>query len=537
MAFKTGEIVRGIVSGIQPYGAFVDLGDGVTGLVHISEISDDYVRNIEDYLQIGEESLFFVTHFDEEKKHASLSLKRLQKGKPKRKAPLYRQNKREVESKKDLFTYIKDEISEEVSDLDSDILLTVDKSNILKDIDYKDYQETINNIDSLIRNKTGLGSDYLGWLDYPTNYSDKELLHISRLAEEIRDQNDVFVVCGIGGSYLGARAGIEMIKGQIKEGVEVLFLGNTFSASYTKEVLDYLKDKDFTIDVISKSGRTLETAIAFAFLKDLLVNKYGDDAKDHIIITTNKGSELWNLASKEGYLAFAIPEDIQGRYSVITPVGLLPMAVAGVNVFEFMQGARRAIVDLQASDIEVNPAYQYSLLRWELGKDKPVELLVNYEPRMQQFAEWWKQLFGESEGKENKGILPMSVIYSTDLHSLGQFVQDGSKVLFETVLLFKDKQHLIIPKDKDQAVLSNLSGKDLDDVNMIAAKATIEAHKEGNVPNIVLSFPRKDAFAYGYLVYFFMFAIVTSAYLINVNPCNQEAVEVYKSKMRELLKK
>ena len=539
--YKTGEIVRGVVTGIQPYGAFVELESGITGLVHISEISDDYVRNIEDYLQIGEESLFYVTDFDATKNHASLSLKRLQGNKGKRKSPLYRQNKKELEGHKDLFTYIEDEVDKEIDKLHEEHLLTIDKNYLLKDINYDDYQERISKIDEEIRRKIGLGNKYLGWLDYPTNFSDKELLSIERLATDVREKYDTFVVCGIGGSYLGSRAGIEMIKGlNASDDIEILFVGNTFSSSYTKEILNLLENRDFAVNVISKSGSTLETSIAFSLLRKLLISKYGkDEAKKRIFVTTDKeNNPLRALASKEGYTSFVIPDDIQGRYSVITPVGLFPLAVAGIDIFEFMQGARRAIVDLKSADINHNSAYQYALIRRLLGEEKAVELFVTYEPCMIQFGEWWKQLFAESEGKKGLGILPTTANYSTDLHSLGQFVQDGSKVLFETVLVFDEQEELEIPKTRqDQALIKNATNKLLGDINTIASKATANAHKEGGVSSIVLHYPRKDAFAFGYLVYFFMFAILASSYLLDVNPNNQDAVEVYKTKMKELLKK
>lgn len=535
---KTGDIVVGCVSGIQPYGAFVNLDNGITGLVHISEISSGYVRNIEDYMHVNDKLSFYVIEYDSENKKAKLSLKRLDnKGNRKR---TYTYRKKDVLNDNLIyFNDVIDLVNKEVEKEERKQMIKVDIKNILKPIDFNKYQSKVDEIDSLIKSRKGLGGDYLGFVNYPSNFNDKELYYINEVAKDIRSKYDTFVVCGIGGSYLGARAGIEMVNGLYsKDKMKIIFMGNTFSSEYTKRMLEYLEDKNFAIDVISKSGGTLETAIGFRLLKDLMNRKYGEDeARKRIYVTTDeKNGKLRELANKEGYVSFVVPNDIQGRYSVITPVGLLPLAVAGVDIYELMNGARKAEQELDNHDVLKNSAYQYALTRRLLGEDKSVELLVTYDPQMVEFAEWWKQLFGESEGKESKGLLPMSVNYSTDLHSLGQFVQDGSKILFETTILFDKTTDLIIPKANDgQDALKPVEGRNLAEVNKIVCEATVSAHTQGQVPNIIIHYPSIDAFGFGYLVYFFMYSIVISSYLLNVNPCNQEAVEVYKKKMKELL--
>lgn len=538
--YRTGEIIYGIVTGFQPYGAFVELKDGGTGLVHISEISADYVRNIEDYLKLGEETLFYVIDYDEERAHARLSLKRLRKERRnKRKAALFKRNKKELDKNKDLFPFVSEMVDEILKKEQVHKMLSIDKNYCLRDFDYQDYQSEIDRVDELICKRTGLGGDFLGFLDYAHTFDDKELLRILRLAEEIRGKYDTFVVCGIGGSYLGAKAGIEMLKTpNFTDDIELLFLGNTFSSDYTKNLLEYLESRNFAINVISKSGSTLETAIGFRFLRELLIKKYGkEESRRRIFITTDsEKGELRTLSNREDYTSFVIPDNIQGRYSVFTPVGLFPLAIAGVDIASLLQGVRKAMLDLESKSVQENAAYQYALLRRELAKDKTVELFVSYEPALLYFAEWWKQLFGESEGKEGKGLFPASAIYSTDLHSLGQFVQDGNKTLFETMLLFDESAELAIPKLSDgQSVLNGLEGRDLSFLNKIVSEATIKAHNLGGVPIILLRYPKRDAFGFGYLCYFFMFSIVASAYLIGVNPCDQEAVEVYKKEIKKLL--
>ncbi len=540
--YKTGDIVEGVVSGIQPYGAFVNLKDGGTGLVHISEISDDYVRNIEDYIRLGDVANFYVIEYNSLAEHAKLSLKQIaEDSKKKRKSPLAKQRKKELNTNKKYFPFIEEMIKETMdADENQDTFVRIDASYTLLDGNLKRYQHHVDRIDEMIRNKDGIGGEYLGWLDYPNEFSEKELLKIQRLGQEIREKYDAFVLVGIGGSYLGARAAIEMINGAFQRSkTKIIYLGNTFSANYTKKVLKYLEGKNYCVNVISKSGSTLETAIAFRLLKDQMIQRWGvEETKKRIIVTTDKDNgQLRELVNKEGYTSFVIPEDILGRYSVITPVGLLPIAAAGIDIMQVMLGAKRACLDCKTSDITKNPSYQYAVLRRVIGWDKPVELFVTYDPQMIMFAEWWKQLFGESEGKDGKGIFPASVNYSTDLHSLGQFVQDGTKILFETGLLCDETESLFIPHaDDGQIALKSVEGRDLGEINKIVSKATVEAHNIGKVPNIVIHFPKMDAYAFGYLVYFFMFACVAASYMINVNPCDQQSVEIYKSKVRELLR-
>lgn len=540
--YKTGDIVEGVVSGIQPYGAFVNLNDGGTGLVHISEISEDYVKSIEDYLKVGETATFYVIDFDAVTMHAKLSLKQLQSDlRKKRRTSQVRQRKKELIVNKKYFTSISMVVEDSESSYSSKQYLRVIKDFTLMDVDYASYQKEFSNIHNLIESKEGLGNDYLGWVDYPSQINEKELLRIIKTGEEIRNSYDTFVIVGIGGSYIGAKAAIEMINGlSINDDFKILYLGNTFSSNYTKKILDYLKGRNYCINVISKSGSTLETAIAFRLLKEQMNELFGvEETKKRIFVTTDKeNGQLRELTNKEGYVSFEVPQDIGGRYSVLTPVGLLPMAVANIDIMEVILGAKQARIDCKEENINKNSAYQYALLRNLLAKEKSVEMLATYEPQMMSFAEWWKQLFGESEGKEEKGLLPTSVNYSTDLHSLGQFVQGGSKILFETVLISEECESIIIPRVRDyQVVLKNVEGRDLANINKIASDATMQAHNYGKVPNISIHFKKLDAYGFGYLSYFFMYVCLSSAYLLNVNPTNQPAVEVYKSKMRELLDK
>ena len=422
-------------------------------------------------------------------------------------------------------------------------MLTLDSKHVLNEIDFKAYQEKVNKINKMIEDKSGPGSDFLGWLDYPDNYDKEELERIIKSAKYVRDNYEVLVVCGIGGSYLGARAAIEALNGLMKGKPEIIFLGQTFSSDYIHDVLSYLQDKKFAINVISKSGTTTETAISFRLLKNLLESKVGkEEARKAIFATTDaKKGALKELSTKEGYETYVLPGNIGGRYSVFTAVGLFPMAVAGIDVKKLLLGAKKAMDELKEPSLEKNSAYKYAVIRDYLyNHNKQVEMFVTYEPRLIQLGEWFKQLFGESEGKDQKGLLPDSATFSTDLHSLGQYIQDGSKVLFETVFYVnKPNNEVIIPGDKENLDgLNYLKDKSLAFVCEKAFLGTLKAHTEnGKVPNIVLHVEKLDAETLGYVFYFFMKTCAMSAYLLGVNPFNQPGVEIYKKNMFHLLGK
>ncbi len=409
--------------------------------------------------------------------------------------------------------------------------------------DVKAYQEQVNQIDESLRMKTCKGNDFIGWMTWANDYDKEEFARIKACAQKIQNDSDVFVVCGIGGSYLGARAAIEMINGlYAQKKPEIIFMGNTFSSSYIAQVMDYIKDKEVSVSVISKSGTTTETSIAFRILKQFMEGKYGEDAKHRIYATTDKArGTLKALADKEGYETFVIPDDIGGRFSVITPVGLLPIAVAGIDIDEIMKGLHDGMGEYGDADLDKNPAYRYAVARRILQNEGyDVELFVNYEMQMQMIAEWWKQLFGESEGKDGKGILPDSVCNSTDLHSLGQFVQDGKKVLFETNLYVeKPMIDLTFPSDDENLDNMNyLAGKSIDWVNKMAAKGTLQAHEEtGGVPNIIITMPDMSAYSFGNMCMFYFKAIAMTTLMNDSNPFNQPGVEVYKKNMFKLLGK
>ena len=410
--------------------------------------------------------------------------------------------------------------------------------------DVAPYQEIVTKIHRMIHDKTGAGNDYLGWVDWALNYDQDEFNRMIDAAERLKDKTDVVVVCGIGGSYLGARAAIEMIKGLYPaEGPEILFAGNTFSGTYMKQIMDYIKDKRTVVNVISKSGTTTETALAFRILRAHMEEKYGKEgARERILCTTDKArGVLKELADREGYETFVIPDDIGGRYSGLTAVGLLPMALAGINIREVMKGFLKANHDLNTDDLKVNDAYRYAVERRILqARGYDVEMYVSYEMQMRSYMEWLKQLFGESEGKEGKGILPDSVIFSTDLHSLGQFIQEGKKVLFETVIEVKDPGcAMVVPEDAENSDGMNyLSGKKLDWVNAQAMAGTLKAHYEtGNVPNLIITIPDMTAETFGYMCYWFFVACAMTCYMLDINPFNQPGVEVYKKNRFKLLGK
>ncbi|PLR79386.1 glucose-6-phosphate isomerase [Bacillus sp. V3-13] len=401
-----------------------------------------------------------------------------------------------------------------------------------------------------LHEQTGAGSDFLGWIDLPVDYDKEEFSRIQKAAEKIKADSDVLLVIGIGGSYLGARAAIEMLQHSFYNALpkekrstpQILFVGNNISSTYMKDVIDLLEGKDFSINVISKSGTTTEPAIAFRIFRKLLEEKYGvTEARKRIYATTDRErGALKTLASEEGYESFVIPDDVGGRYSVLTAVGLLPIAASGADIEAMMQGAAKAREDFSHSELEENAAYQYAAVRNILyNKGKSIEMLVNYEPGLQYFAEWWKQLFGESEGKDQKGIFPSSANFSTDLHSLGQYVQEGRRDLFETIIKVEKPRHelTIEAADSDLDGLNYLAGKSVDFVNNKAFEGTMLAHTDGGVPNLIVSIPQQDEYTFGYLVYFFEKACAMSGYLLGVNPFDQPGVEAYKVNMFALLGK
>lgn len=401
-----------------------------------------------------------------------------------------------------------------------------------------------------LHNKSGAGNDFLGWLDLPNTFDQAEFNRIKDSAEKIKNDSDVLLVIGIGGSYLGARAAIEMLNHSFsnlltkeeRKAPQIIFVGHHISSTYTQELLEVLKDKDVSINIISKSGTTTEPAIAFRIFRSFLEDKYGvDEAKQRIYATTDKEKgALKKLATEEGYESFVIPDDVGGRYSVLTAVGLLPIAASGLSIDDIMDGAKKASEDLADESLDRNPAYQYAVARNCLyNKGKTIEMLVNYEPQLQYVSEWWKQLFGESEGKDQKGIFPASANFTTDLHSLGQYVQDGRRDIFETVLHVNSSKKEIIVKEDEQNLdgLNYLSGKSLHEINDKAFQGTMIAHNDGNVPNLVIDLPALDAYTFGYMVYFFEKACAISGYILGVNPFDQPGVEAYKKNMFALLGK
>ena len=406
----------------------------------------------------------------------------------------------------------------------------------------KKYQDKAYQAFDTLTLKNGLGNDFLGWIDYPLEYNKEEFARIKKAAQKIQNDSECLVVVGIGGSYLGAKAVIEALKEYfpLSKKLEIIFAGNTLSSTYMVQLLKYLENKEFSVNVISKSGTTTEPAIAFRLLKELLIKKYGNKASERIYATTDKvKGALRTQANELGYESFIIPDDIGGRYSWFTAVGLLPIACAGIDIDMLMNGALKAREDALIKDFESNLALQYATCRNILSHERDIEILVSYEPKLAYISEWWKQLFGESEGKDGKGIFPASLVYSTDLHSMGQFVQDGKRVMFETVLkIAEPEEDLKMKKEVDDLDgLNYLEGKDLSFVNDNAMKGTILAHLDGNVPNLVLTVEKVDAFNIGYLLYFMMFSCGIACYMQGVNPFNQPGVESYKKNMFALLGK
>lgn len=413
-----------------------------------------------------------------------------------------------------------------------------------------EYKEQVENIHKELHKKANDEKDFVGWLELPTKYDKKEFLRIKKAAKKIKKESDILVVIGIGGSYLGARAVIEaltntfnnMLTDKQRKYPQILYVGNNLSPNYINELIEYIGEKDFSVNVISKSGTTTEPAIAFRIFREILENKYGiDEARSRIYVTTDKErGALKTLADNEGYEKFVIPDNVGGRYSVLTAVGLLPIATAGIDIDKLMQGAQNAQERYDDPNLKYNECYKYAVTRNILYKlYKNTEILVNYEPKMHYFTEWWKQLFGESEGKDQKGIFPAGVDFTTDLHSMGQYIQEGRRNLFETVISIENlKSDITINKDEDNLDgLNYLAGKTLDYVNKKAMEGTVKAHVTGDVPNIMLTIENLDEENIGELIYFFEKACAMSGMILGVNPFNQPGVEEYKKNMFKLLKK
>ena len=427
--------------------------------------------------------------------------------------------------------------------------ITFDYSNALtfmeqSEVDY--LGEFVKAAHNMLHEKKGPGSDFLGWVNLPHDYDKEEFARIKNAAERIRNHSDALIVIGIGGSYLGARAAIEALShtfhNQMENTTQIYFAGQNISATYVSHLLDVIKDKDISVNVISKSGTTTEPAIAFRIFRDLLEKKYGkEEARKRIFATTDRAKgALKTLADEEGYETFVIPDDVGGRYSVLTAVGLLPIAVAGLDIDKMMEGAQTAADKYNNPDLATNQCYQYAAVRNALyQKGKSIELLVNYEPSLHYVSEWWKQLFGESEGKNQKGLYPASVDFTTDLHSMGQYVQEGRRDLIETVISVKEpKLDLTIQEDKSNLDgLNYLAGKTMDFVNKNAYQGTVLAHVDGGVPNLLVELDKLDEFTFGEMVYFFEKACGISGLLMGVNPFDQPGVEAYKKNMFALLGK
>ena len=410
--------------------------------------------------------------------------------------------------------------------------------------------EYVKEAHNMLHNKTGAGNDFLGWVNLPTDYDKEEFARIKKAAEKIRSDSDVLVVIGIGGSYLGARAAVEMLQHSFynaldkdkRKGPAIFFAGNNISSTYMADLLETVEGKDISVNVISKSGTTTEPAIAFRIFREMIENKYGiKEARKRIYVTTDsKKGALKTLAKEEKYTTFVIPDNIGGRYSVLTAVGLLPIATAGIDIDKLIKGAQNAQEQYSDKNVKYNECYKYAVVRNILYKNKKdIEILVTYEPKLHYLIEWWKQLFGESEGKDKKGIYPSGVEFTTDLHSLGQYIQDGRRNLFETVInIEKINSEIKINMDEDNLDgLNYLSGKTLDFVNKKAMEGTIAAHVEGDVPNILINMEELNEETIGYLIYFFELACAMSGNLLGVDPFNQPGVEKYKTNMFKLLKK
>ena len=429
--------------------------------------------------------------------------------------------------------------------------ISFDSSNLTKFVnpnELGEMQALVTAVDKELREGTGAGNDFRGFLNLPVDYDKEEFARIKEAAKKIQSDSDVLVVIGIGGSYLGARAAIEFLHhsfynylpAEKRNAPQIFFAGNSISSSYVHDLLDLIGDRDFSVNVISKSGTTTEPSIAFRVFKEKLVEKYGQEgARERIYATTDRArGALKTEADAEGYQTFVIPDDVGGRFSVLTPVGFLPIAVSGADIDKLMAGAAQAREDYADADLEKNEAYQYAALRNILyRKGYTTEILENYEPSLQYFSEWWKQLMGESEGKDQKGIYPSSANFSTDLHSLGQYIQEGRRNLMETVVKVGKPNHdVAIPKEEENLDgLGYLEGKSMDFVNTKAFQGVVLAHTDGDVPNMIVNIPDQTAFTLGYTIYFFEIAVAISGYLNGINPFNQPGVEAYKKNMFALL--
>ena len=409
------------------------------------------------------------------------------------------------------------------------------------------YKEEVEQIDKILRKDPNSENNFLGWIELPTNYDKKEFERIKKAAERVRKNSEVFVCIGIGGSYLGARAVIEALTNTFynytkRETPQILYAGNNISPNYISDLIDLIGDRDFSINVISKSGTTTEPAIAFRIFREILENKYGiEEARKRILVTTDKEKgALKELSYEEGYETFVVPDNIGGRYSVLTAVGLLPIAVSGINIDELMQGAKYAQDKYTDSNLKYNECYQYAVIRNLLYRsNKNIEILVNYEPKLHYFTEWWKQLYGESEGKAGKGIFPAGVDFTIDLHSMGQYIQEGKRNLFETVINVVNTAVDMPLKEEEGNLdgLNYLAGKTMDFVNKMAMEGTIKAHVDGGVPNVLINIEKLDEKTIGHLIYFFELACAMSGNILGVNPFNQPGVEEYKKNMFKLLGK
>ena len=420
--------------------------------------------------------------------------------------------------------------------------------NFVRNEEYAKIQPSVKTASDLLYSGKGAGNDYIGWVDLPNNYDKDEFERIKKAAKKIQSNSEVLIVIGIGGSYLGGRAALEFVNGvnfnkKVHKGIpEVYFVGNSISSDYLSDIIEILGDRDFSINVISKSGTTTEPAIAFRIFKKIIEDKYGKEgAKERIFATTDKArGALKSMCNTEGYETFVIPDDVGGRFSVLTPVGLLPMAAAGIDIDAVMQGASDAVATYKNDDLENNDCLKYAATRQILGrKGKAIEILANYEPSLTMFGEWYKQLYAESEGKDGKGIFPVSANFSTDLHSIGQFIQDGSRNLFETVLWVENaKKNITIETDAENLDgLNFVADKTIQYVNSKAYAGTFLAHVDGGVPTMVIEVEKSDAYNFGQLVYFFEKALAISGYMLGVNPFDQPGVEAYKKNMFALLGK
>ncbi|MBP8714383.1 MAG: glucose-6-phosphate isomerase [Lachnospiraceae bacterium] len=423
-------------------------------------------------------------------------------------------------------------------------------SGFIQDHEVESMKKITSDAKELLLSRKGAGNDFLGWIDLPENYDKEEFARIQKAAKKIQSDSQVLIVIGIGGSYLGARAAIEALRNSFynmldqsaRKTPEIYFVGNSISSTYIGDLMDLVGDRDFSINMISKSGTTTEPGISFRFFKEKMIAKYGrEEAAKRIYCTTDKArGALKKLATEEGYETFVIPDDVGGRFSVLTAVGLLPIAVSGADITKLMEGAAAGRKLAMEKDFDDNDAMQYAAVRNILHrKGKAVEILANYEPGLHYVSEWWKQLYGESEGKDQKGIMPASVDLTTDLHSMGQFIQDGSRIMYETVLnVEKSRRELTVGKeDTDLDGLNYLAGKSVDFVNKSAMNGTVLAHTDGRVPNLMIKIPELDEFDLGQLFYFFEFACGVSGYILGVNPFNQPGVESYKKNMFALLGK